>query len=93
MKPLLTTVLLSIFSLNSMFSQTYIDKEGNKQLWGIVSLDEFSNEPFSKWYTENARDFVPAVLENDKEMFDGISAKVFIGSWCGDTKSLFQVKD
>jgi len=85
----LATILFSIFSLSIIFSQTYVDKEGNKQLWGIVSLDEFSNEPFSNWYTKNAKDFLPTILENDKDLFNDISVKVFIGSWCGDTKYLF----
>jgi len=80
---------LFILSLNCVFAQMYIDKEGNKQLWGTTSLDEFSKEPYSTWYTANADDFVPQISENDKTLFQDISVKIFIGTWCGDTKKLF----
>lgn len=87
MKYLLSTLIIFLLTIPAGFSQSYVDSKGEEHLWGKATLADFSDEPYTKWYKEN---YDKAELTNgNKELFKDISVKIFVGTWCGDTKLLF----
>jgi len=70
-------------------AQSYIDKKGETHLWGVCDLNDFQKDPYSKWYQKNITDFSSTLTKEDGKLFQNTKVKVFIGTWCGDTKSLF----
>jgi len=82
-------VYLTIFSIASGQTQSYVDAEGNTHLWGTTALDDFKSEPYSIWYKENAEEYQAQLNSDHAEIFKDLSVKIFIGTWCGDTKFLF----
>ncbi len=72
----------------SLSSQTYTDKKGNEQLWGEVNLSVLTEAPYNSWYEKNIKDYKTDLSRTDAKPFDEMTVKVFIGTWCGDTKYL-----
>jgi len=83
---ILCVLLLAVFMVNG---QSYIDKDGNENLWGKTNLKEFNNQPYVEWFQENQKDYRSNLGKEDAVKFEDITVKVFIGTWCGDTKFLF----
>ena len=81
-------LLLSLLLSNSILSQSYIDKKGNKHLWGEVQLDELTSGEYQEWFEKNQKDFTTELSKKDGALFEGIQVEIFIGTWCGDTKYL-----
>ena len=87
MKTLLLFIT-NLFFLTSLSSQSYIDKKGKQQLWGKVNIEELTKGDFKEWYDKNLEDFETNLTKKDGKLFKEVKVKVFIGTWCGDTKYL-----
>lgn len=82
----LTVLLLSTFF--QVFSQHYINKKGQKHLWGPISINDISSGDYEEWYTKNSEDYKSNLSEEDARNLHDVEVKVFLGTWCGDTKYL-----
>lgn len=83
------TIALIIFSQLLGTSQSYVDSKNNKHLWGDATLSTFSEAPYEEWYSKNYEEHQTSLTSADAHLFKDISVKIFIGTWCGDTKHLF----
>ncbi len=84
MKKLFILVSILTFSL-SLFSQT----QPEQHLWGLCTLDSFMKAPYDAWFKKNYDDYKPetAVIEALKNQnLKEYKIKIFLGTWCGDTK-------
>lgn len=65
---------------------------GNKILLGTQTISQFKKEPYSQWYSEKYDEY-----ETDKEILKELKKRhlnrykirVFVGTWCGDSKREF----
>jgi tetratricopeptide (TPR) repeat protein len=78
--------LLCVLSATS-FSQPVAEKP--KILYGTCTKDSLLTESFSKWFTTGYDGYIPttAILNAlKKQNTNGITVKVFFGTWCGDSR-------
>ena len=89
MKKLL--VLLFLFS-GLAIAQTpsnYItDSKGREVLWGEFEMADLHRPAFVDWFQKGYDAYSPdeSVLKELKEQLKGHQIKVFMGTWCGDSK-------
>ncbi len=81
----LAFVTISAFSQNN---QEIIEKDGNKKLLGQISREMLSKAPYKEWYQPQFENYI---VENQKlkpfaKKLSKTTVKVFLGTWCGDTK-------
>ncbi len=81
-------ILLQVACLPLLLGQSYVDKKGDTHLWGSVELDQLLEGEFGDWYHKNQEDYTSDLTEKDGSLLKGVKVKVFIGTWCGDTKYL-----
>lgn len=86
---IILTIVLTLISTTCILSQSYTDKKGNTHLWGEVNVDQFRDAPYAEWYEKNRQDFDSKLTPEDKAIYKDLKVKIFIGTWCGDTKYLF----
>jgi thiol-disulfide isomerase/thioredoxin len=58
-------------------------------LYGVATQDSLLQDPFKKWYMPNYTDYKPnaqTVAELKKQNMKEVSIKIFMGTWCGDSK-------
>lgn len=86
MKFFLTLILL--LSIIHLSAQAYIDKNGEPQLWGAVTVSQLKEEPYKEWFDKNYNDCTSNLTLEDPFDLSDVTVKIFIGSWCGDTQYL-----
>jgi len=79
------------FALAVLSSAIFAQNNGanNRVLLGSFSRDSLLNEPFKTWFEAGYNTYVPQpkVVEQLKKCnLKAHSVKVFMGTWCGDTK-------
>jgi len=79
---------IQLLFLSASYCQSYVDSKGNSQLWGNLSITQLEESPYSEWYTTNYDKYSSTLLKEDGKALEDIHVKIFIGTWCGDTKSL-----
>jgi len=82
------TLLFSIVLISSTTAQSFVSKNGDKHLWGIVTTDHFSQEPYKNWYEKSQEKYTPNLTKKDGKKLHQVKVKAFLGTWCGDTKFL-----
>jgi len=82
-KPFLTFLFLA-FSI-SVFGQKAPDRNGN--LVGFLKKEDFQQGKFQSWFEEEYESYRPKqkVVKKIAQELEGISIKVFFGTWCHDS--------
>ncbi len=69
--------------------QTYTDTRDRLQLLGDITIENLQQEPFNEWYEKM---YDAYKIENkdlvDVEGLSDVKVKLFLGTWCGDSKRL-----
>ena len=87
MKLKFVIILLFISSfLNAQEKTKYTDKNGKSQWWGLITEQDLKEEPFKRWYEKSVANFEPGDHEDVREGLKGVEVKIFMGTWCGDSK-------
>ena len=81
-------IVVNIVLFIQLHSQSYVDKKGNVHLWGNTDADELKSEPYQEWFGENSAEYESCFTKADSGKFENIKVKIFLGTWCGDTKFL-----
>lgn len=87
-KLLLLLLVITGSQLYAQNSDATVVLDDNGNLIGIISRDNFLNEPFSDWFIYNYDDYEvdEATAESLIPLLDGVSIKAFMGTWCGDSQ-------
>ncbi len=91
MKQLLI-ILISALSLWPGFGQdyqTYTDKKERTQLWGQIPYSALSAGNFAEAFKRPSQGDLDSMIQldlQDREVLSELRLKVFIGTWCGDSK-------
>ncbi len=81
-------LLINVVIFVQVYGQTYTDKKGNTHLWGKVDVDDLSHGKYEEWYNKNSEEYFSKLSEKDGLLLEDTKVKVFLGTWCGDTKFL-----
>jgi len=88
MKKVSLLVLLSILiSSSTILAQSIYSIDDEIHLWGSISIENLKTKPYSQWYYESQKEYTPKM---QKELFSNlqdVNVKIFLGTWCGDTKN------
>lgn len=84
------TFFLLLFSINT-FAQTVQEvtaKDGSKKLLGHINIEALQNSPYKEWFQPQYDSYI---VEEQKlipfsKALNKVSIKIFMGTWCGDTK-------
>lgn len=68
--------------------EKYTNKNGNEHLWGNIEVSHLQEEPYRDWYNKNYDDQKTDLNISDVAGLKDVTVKVFLGTWCGDTKRL-----
>lgn len=84
--------LVSYFILNFSFSQTlnHIEPygDGKEMLLGKIDKTGLTNNSFNVWFSKNHKEYLvnSTVAKQFKDSLKLYNIKVFLGTWCGDSK-------
>ena len=84
--------LIILLSLQFGYSQTLnrieLDKKGNEFLLGEINKNGLTRNTFNSWFSKNHEDYLvnKAVTKKLKDSLNQYEIKVFLGTWCGDSK-------
>ncbi|PWH83614.1 hypothetical protein DIS18_03410 [Algibacter marinivivus] len=85
-------LLITLLSLQFGFSQTLnhieLDQKGNEVLLGKINKIGLTQNTFNSWFSKNHEDYLvnKAVAKKLKDSLKQYEIKVFLGTWCGDSK-------
>tara|TARA_R110000868_G_scaffold141147_7_gene357341 strand:- start:4723 stop:5616 length:894 start_codon:yes stop_codon:yes gene_type:complete len=85
-------LILLLLSLQFSFSQTSetltTDSNGKELLLGKIVKNDLTQNSFKTWFNENYDDYLvnKSIAKNLKDSLNLYEIKVFLGTWCGDSK-------
>lgn len=85
-------VLVSILNLLMCHAQEInkkvVDDNGREKLLGIVNKDAFTNDSFATWFKPQYSNYEvdKNTIKSVAEKLKKYEIKVFMGTWCGDSK-------
>ncbi|QRM88450.1 hypothetical protein FG167_04165 [Lacinutrix sp. WUR7] len=85
-------LLIAILSFSATFSQSLnqqvLDEKGNEMLLGTINKKGLQKAPFSEWFNKNQDDYAvnKKIANQLKDSLNNYTIKVFLGTWCGDSK-------
>ena len=85
-------ILTYLFCLCTLNAQEYnyleIDSNGKEKLLGQVNREGLASHTFGTWFNKNHDDYIPneALIQEFKDSLSSYKIKVFLGTWCGDSK-------
>ncbi|AUP79893.1 thioredoxin family protein [Flavivirga eckloniae] len=86
------TLLIILLNLHFGVSQTLnnltTDKNGNELLLGEINRKGLAKNSFNQWFSKNYDDYLvnKKVVKGFKSLLHSYEIKVFLGTWCGDSK-------
>lgn len=99
MKPFYKIIIaiFAIFTLQNCVNKVIVNREIDtteygKMLLGPQTPSQFQKEPYKTWYDESYKEYPldkTTMDELKKEKLNSYTIKVFLGTWCGDSKREF----
>ncbi|GGG38766.1 thioredoxin family protein [Bizionia arctica] len=86
---LFITIFLCIQTgFTQSINTVYKDDEGVEKLLGIINKKGLESAPFNAWFDTNYNDYLvnDKIVEKLKDSLNQYTIKVFLGTWCGDSK-------
>ena len=85
---LLLTGFLGLLLVGSSALAQTNQEETTRMLVGQINQKGLEKSPYNQWFSKNYQDYevkTPA-LELDKKTISQLKIKIFLGTWCGDSK-------
>ncbi|NQX86265.1 MAG: hypothetical protein HRT67_10245 [Flavobacteriaceae bacterium] len=91
MKHLLTVIIIHFWILASIgqtINYSTKDAEGKTKLLGKINKEGLSQAPFNDWFSKNYANYSvdKTLAKSIKKELNSYSIKVFLGTWCSDSK-------
>ncbi len=86
------TIITFLFCLNYSFSQSVnqlvIDDKGKEKLLGKINREGLQQNSFKNWFDKNYETYITnnKAIKTIKKDLNEYTIKVFLGTWCGDSK-------
>lgn len=85
----LSLLLITLFIFNTSFSQQLvIDDKGKEKLLGAITQQDLEQHSFKDWFVSGFEQYQPhkTIIKGFKKDLHQYQIKVFLGTWCGDSK-------
>ncbi|MCL6267840.1 thioredoxin family protein [Flagellimonas myxillae] len=85
----LTFLLLGSGLMHAQTVNQEIEQENGKTfLLGKINLEGLQSEPYNSWFSSNYSSYAvdETLVKVFKPALDGYHVKLFLGTWCGDSK-------
>lgn len=69
--------------------QFYIDQDTNKHLLDKIEIAHLQEAPYQEWFDQDKQDISLDGMKSDFSNLKDIKVKIFMATWCGDTKRHF----
>lgn len=85
-------LFITLLSLHYGFSQTLnhieLDAKGNEVLLGEINKNGLTRNTFNSWFSKNHEEYMvnKSITKKLKDSLNQYEIKVFLGTWCGDSK-------
>ncbi|WP_343487881.1 thioredoxin family protein [Allomuricauda sp. d1] len=81
-------LLICLLPAHAQFNKEITLDDGRKFLVGQLTLDGLKSESYSSWFEQNYKKYVvdDALISMFKEQLSDHHIKLFLGTWCGDSK-------
>lgn len=90
MRPILTLLFMLCMDLtfSQEFNQEIAQEDGRKFLVGKINFEGLHGTPYSDWYHNGMKTYTvdEALVELIKKDLATFNIKLFLGTWCGDSK-------
>ncbi|MBW1297090.1 thioredoxin domain-containing protein [Aquimarina litoralis] len=85
---LLFIVLLGSSCYSQTFNQETVNEKGVQNLTGKINFERLNSSPYNTWFSANYESYTPneKVLQTVKKNLHEYTIKIFMGTWCGDSK-------
>jgi len=85
---LLIMMLSYTIGMTQSLNQEVIDDRGRAKLLGLIDKDGLSKPAYAEWFNKNYKDYDvnTKVVKKIKDSLQQYTIKVFLGTWCGDSK-------
>lgn len=85
---LIGLLALSGYTISAQSFNKQEGSEGKQLLLGKINKTGLSEKPYDDWFTKNYTSYIPKqeVVNSIKNTLDSYTIKVFMGTWCGDSK-------
>lgn len=81
--------LFILITISNLKAQShYYTKDGQKHLLDRIELADLESQEFNDWYISGKNKYSPELKFDIKSNLENIKVKVFMATWCGDTKFL-----
>lgn len=85
----LSLLLITLFVFNTGLSQKLvIDDKGKEKLLGAITQQDLEQHSFKDWFVNEFNQYQPhkTIIKDFKKELHQYEIKVFLGTWCGDSK-------
>ncbi|AXT58687.1 thioredoxin [Aquimarina sp. AD1] len=83
-------ILLSIttHTYSQSFNQEITNAKGTSNLTGKINFEKLNTVPYGTWFSKNYESYTPneQVINSIKTDLPNYTIKIFMGTWCGDSK-------
>lgn len=85
---ILITLITYSFCQSQTINYEVFDDEGKAKLLGKINKNGLTKPAYAEWFNKNYDDydFNDKVVKNLKDSLNQYTIKVFLGTWCGDSK-------
>ncbi|WP_104735325.1 thioredoxin family protein [Hanstruepera ponticola] len=85
---ILTILFCTQIVFSQTINQTVTDEKGNQKLLGKIDKKGLQKVPFNEWFDPNYDQYLlnKKVVSKLKDSLNQYTIKVFLGTWCGDSK-------
>ncbi len=90
-RTVILTIILSLcltFSNAQTLNKLVKDQNGRAMLLGSINKEGLKSKPFKGWFLKNYDSYAinKVVIEKFKDSLKNYTIKVFLGTWCGDSR-------
>lgn len=85
---LVITLLSFLVNFAQTLNQQVKDEEGKDMLLGAINKTGLTQAPFAEWFNKNHDEYAvnDKIAKQLKDSLNQYTIKVFLGTWCGDSK-------
>lgn len=78
----------SQITLSQSINSIVTDEKGDKKMLGIINKQGLQQAPFNTWFKPNYENYLlnKKVVSKLKDSLSQYNIKIFLGTWCGDSK-------
>ncbi|WP_299223994.1 thioredoxin family protein [uncultured Aquimarina sp.] len=85
---ILIFLVITNHTFSQAFNQEIVNAKGTANLTGKINFEKLNTAPYNEWFSKNYESYAPKenIINNIKTDIQAYTIKIFMGTWCGDSK-------